>query len=43
VASGSNAAAVIKLMKQNAGAPMNVAFLVNDSGMKYLSTDLFTE
>jgi cysteine synthase A len=40
--SGANLAAAMRLLEQaGAGDPARVVFLVNDSGLKYLSTDLW--
>ncbi|MBI3857574.1 MAG: cysteine synthase family protein [Planctomycetes bacterium] len=41
--SGANLAAAMRLLQasQTAGEPARVVFLVNDSGLKYLSTDLW--
>lgn len=38
--SGANLAAAMRLL-QSAGEPARIVFLVNDSGLKYLSTDLW--
>ena len=41
--SGANLAAAMRLLQesQKAPEPARVVFLVNDSGLKYLSTDLW--
>ena len=40
--SGANLAAAMRLLEQSqSGDPARVVFLVNDSGLKYLSTDLW--